>query len=96
MEVEWCARDKRAHPAGRPTHKLAGAVPRNGSYDRYYRWVRMVQWLMGQVVTGARTSALRECRAPWSSHKAPPPPPRGRPSQGTAGSQPKDWQALFF
>ena len=38
---------------------------------------------------------------PWSSHKAG--TPRGRPSQGTAGSipttgghQPKDWQALFF
>ena len=37
-------RDKRAPPAGRPTHKLAGAVPRNGCYDRFPRRLRGVQW----------------------------------------------------
>ena len=52
-------------------------------------------------VTGARTSGIVGMPGPWSSHKAG--TPRGRPSQGTAGSiprtgghQPKDWQAIFF
>ena len=43
-------------------------------------------------------AALRECRGRTRAGN-----PRGRPSQGTAGSiprtgghQPKDWQALFF
>ena len=94
-------RVKRAPPAGRPTHLLAGAVPRNGCDDRYPRRLRVVQWLMDQVVTGARTSGVAGMPGPWSSHKAG--TPRGRPSRGTAGTnpktgghQPKDWQALPF
>ena len=52
----------------------------------------------GTRVTGGRTSGIVEC---WGRTRAG--NPRGRPSQGTAGSiprtgghQPKDWQALFF
>ena len=63
--------------------------------------MRVVQWLMGQVVTGARTSGVAGMPGTWSSHKAG--TPRGRPSRGTAGTnpktgghQPKDWQALPF
>ena len=55
----------------------------------------------GGVVTGARTRGVAGMPGRWSSHKAG--TPRGRPSQGTAGSIPwtgghqsKDWQALFF
>ena len=53
----------------------------------------------GSGVTGARTSGIAGMPGPHESGQ----PPRGRPSQGTAGSiprtgghQPKDWQALFF
>ena len=102
-------------PAGRPTPKLAGTVPRNGSYDRYTAGPAFVRWLISHVVTGVRTSSIVGMLGPellvqrTSGIAGMPGPlaragnPRGRPSEGTAGSiprtgghQPKDWQAIFF
>ena len=87
-------RHKRARPRGRPTHKLAGAVPRNGCDDRYPRRVRGVQWLMGQVVTGARTSGVVGMLGPPSSHKAGTsrgdrPEERRAPTQRLEGTNPR-------
>ena len=75
-------RIKRATPAGRPTHN-----PKNGSDDT-------VQWPMGHVVTGVRTSGVAGMPGPWS------PRTDGNLSRATVprngGHQPKDWQALPF
>ena len=86
-------RIKRATPAGRPTHNLAGTVPRNGSDDT-------VPWPMGHVVTGVRTSGVAGMQGPWSPRTDGQPPADDRPeerrapTQKTGGHQPKDWQAL--
>ena len=94
----------RAPPAGRPNPKLAGTVPRNGSYDRCTPRTRVVQWLISHVVTGVRTSsivgmlgpellvhvpaALRECRGRTRAGN----PPRATvPRNG--GLHPWDWRA---
>ena len=75
-------RDKRATPAGRPTHRLAGTVPRNGSHDRYPAWCAGYDgcWVTSPLVHV--TAALRA-----DGH-----PPRATvPRNG--GFQPKDWRA---
>ena len=90
-------RDKRAPPAGRPTHKLAGADPRNG--------------LLRQVSPpGARgtvasllvhvPAALRECRAHGThTRRAPPagdrPKERRAPSLGLEGTNPWTGRRYF-
>ena len=94
-------RDKRATPTGRPTHRMAGTVPRNGSHDRYPAWCAGYDGCWATSLLVHVLAALRECRD--RGLHAQTGTPRGRPSRGTAGSnprtgghQPKDWQAFFF
>ena len=93
MVVEWRFHSRQAGTTRRATN------PQTGGRGPKKRLLRQVS------PPGARGTVasllVHVPPGPWSSHKAG--TPRGRPSQGTAGSiprtgghQPKDWQALFF
>ena len=73
-------RIKRATPAERPTHNLAGTIPRNGSDDT-------VQWPMGHVVIGVRTSGVAGMPGPWSPRTDGQPPAGDRPEERRAPTQ---------
>ena len=92
MVVEWRYHSRHAgNPRRRPTHRLAGTVPRNGSHDRYPAGCAWYDGCWATSLLVHAPAALRECQD--RGLHAQTGTPRARPSPRNGGHQPKDWRA---